>query len=255
MQTTTPDTRFQALPWSELRALVIEAVIEAERELCRRVAGADEQATEFFFGLYSAPILNYVGRNILHLEPVEDTAGNPDYTADILTDYYQFLSKPVKGQPWRRLLQFESRYNAHLRTYLSYITVNHFLDRQGDYNNLKKVDYEVKESVDVVSLINSDSLEPADVPDDYRQRLSAALEVCLAQCSERERLVIQLLYYDGVDTLTAFDRLLPYLRPQSDTPPERWPDKMKQDAVGQLRRRTEAKLKRMITQTLNTDML
>lgn len=224
-------------PWQRLKELLLQRDIEAELELVQRILEQDAKAIDFFLNHYSVPVLDYIGKSIFGWKPTIHIDGSMSYCDNLMTDYYSFIAHPFlpDGKPtWRPLSLFESKNNAHLYSYLSTITVRYFYNNRKKYQDEEKKDNYLSERIDNIAL-HKYIQEETDDFGSYSDRVLSALQ----KLNERDRLTLELLVIQEVDSLEAFEELKPYINARSTIPPEQWDNKRKQDAVGQIRRRAE----------------
>ena len=109
----------------------------------RRVIGNEKEPVDYFLKVFSKPLLEYVGRCILKLQPVE--VFNPDehtftaysYSAGCISLYYKFIAEEFAAASnftpqWDKLRYYESASRSRLATYLNVITTRYFYRHHPD---------------------------------------------------------------------------------------------------------------------------
>lgn len=210
-----------------------------EKEFVRRITLCEQsdkrdKAREYFLGDFSTPILTYTTVYLY----------NKPKTKEILSDYYEFISKENKQIPYYKLKLYANINNSTLRHYVTTITIRHFVDKKkkDDNNNRGKI------SIDGATTIKNDEENGKDVienpwfnllinnnGEDKENTLRAEsykkIDLVFSKLPERDVKTIKLMVMDGVSGLEAFEEMKDDIEKTAKSPVATWSTKKIQDAM------------------------
>lgn len=228
--------------------------IEGDLEIARRVVENDTIAVNYFLGEFSNPILDYVGKEIMHADGCHIN-GDLHYYMEISGDYYEFIgAKFEKNTPtWHKLSLYRATHNrggteARLYTYVNVITVRHFiaLKQKMDKNKWENID-DMPESMSISILKEYNGFDEILLAEEYEEYKE--LDIAWSKLPERDQLILTYLVIEDMNPLDIFDEMIQYV--DTKLPPEDFTIKQKQDAMSLMKRRAKKHLADLIIELRN----
>lgn len=227
--------------------------VEADLEIAKRITMNDKIAVEYFLKDLSTPFLEYIGKNIIGAEGVY-VHGVLRYSLSISGEYYEFMgAKFVNQQPtWHKIslyrgMNLHDGKEARLYTYADAIATRHFiaLKKKEEKNKEKSLD-EMLESDDVSILREYNGFDEIILEDEMDSGKSRELRLAWEKLPMRDRLILQYLVIDELESLDVFDEMIQYVKTSKET--GLYSRKMKQDAMSLMKQRAIAHLRKLIVE-------
>ena len=228
--------------------------IDGDLEIARRVVENDTATVNYFLGEFSAPILDYVGKNIMKTSGclVNDKL---HYYMEHSGEYYEFIGAKFENNipQWNKIslyraTQNKGEYEARLYTYVNVITVRHFiaLKQKKDKNKWENLD-DMPESM-TISILKEyegfDEISLAEEKEEYKE-----LDIAWAKLPERDQLILTYLVIQDANPLDIFDEMIQYV--DTKISPDQFSVKQKQDAMSLMKRRAKKHLCNLIVEQRN----
>ncbi len=209
---------------------------ECEDTLVSLVTSADatpsvKEARDFFVDGFSARFLDNIARNICHL-------------ADILGEYYEFISADggATPTPYYKVSLYKRKNDSRLDTYVARITARHFTDAQ------KKHTRYLSSHTPFDSFRTEINADDDFSKDDVTDNSWFALLIADEDFSFFSANNIETITKLNIALIEAFDELLPYM--SFKKPVETLTRKDRQDAVSRLNNRALDRLAKKINALL-----
>ena len=225
--------------------------IEGDLEIARRVVENDGQTVNYFMGIFSRPMLEYIGEKIMKYEGVY-LDGTLCYYPSVSTQYYEFIGKSFKNNvpTWHPVALYKGTRNkgdkdARLYSYINTITVRHFINQKKKEDKTKekeKSESDLIENMDLCILKEYEGFDEIDL--DLHTEEENELMRAFRMLPEREQIVLQLTVMDEENSLEVFEELIPYLDTEKN--PHTFNRKQRQDAVSLLKGRAKMHLRKLI---------
>lgn len=228
--------------------------IESDLEIARRVVENDTAAVNYFLGDFSAPILDYIGKQIMNT-PGCLVNGEVHYYMEHSGEYYEFIGAKFENTipTWHKLSLYRATQNkggteARLYTYVDVITVRHFiaLKQKMDKNKWENLD-DMPESM-TISILKEyegfDEISLAEEKEEYKE-----LDIAWAKLPERDQLILTYLVVQDANPLDIFDEMIQYV--DTKISPDQFSVKQKQDAMSLMKRRAKKHLCNLIVEQRN----
>lgn len=207
--------------------------VSANLEFAGLVASNEKYNVDYFFRVFSVPIVKWIAIKIYSDKSVEII------TPFILSEYFSFVAEPIDEQGkyhWYQLTSYKGLSDQKLKSWLMHNALRWFAKKRQKQIKRQNSESELLEFVDYEALLMIDENVP-DVSDEeliYRDRLQRAWN----SLREKDKDVLQLLLIDKLYWADAFDELKVYIKPK-DGPNamEMWTNKKKQDALACLKAR------------------
>lgn len=228
--------------------------VEGDLEIARRVVENDTIAVNYFLGEFSNPILDYVGKEIMHADGCHIN-GDLHYYMEVSGDYYEFIgAKFEKNTPtWHKLSLYRATQNrggtvARLYTYVNVITVRHFiaLKQKMDKNSWENID-DMPESMSISILKEYNGFDEiwlAEEHEEYKE-----LDIAWSKLPEKDQLILTYLVIQDANPLDIFDEMIQYV--DTKISPDQFSVKQKQDAMSLMKRRAKKHLADLIIELRN----
>ena len=228
--------------------------IDGDLEIARRVVENDTATVNYFLGEFSAPILDYVGKNIMKTSGclVNDKL---HYYMEHSGEYYEFIGAKFENNipQWNKISLYRAKQNkgeseARLYTYVNVITVRHFiaLKQKKDKNKWENLD-DMPESM-TISILKEyegfDEISLAEEKEEYKE-----LDIAWAKLPERDQLILTYLVIQDANPLDIFDEMIQYV--DTKISPDQFSVKQKQDAMSLMKRRAKKHLCNLIVEQRN----
>lgn len=190
-----------------LKTLISINNINSDIEMARRIGSNDSDAVNYFLTVFSRPMLEYIGKNIMHRTGIFAN-GALAYSPSVYGEYYDFISSPIANSipQWRKLELYKGK--ARLNSYVTTITVRHFI-------KLRNKELEDPMKKNSVSLQENPSVETLIMYNDFDgESLSfqtEELKWAWSNLSEKDREILNVLVIDEVPPIEAFDTLIKYV--------------------------------------------
>lgn len=195
----------------------------ANYEFAQRVVKNDDKTVNYYIGVLSLPIISYIERKIIY--------------RDILTEFYEFLCKPInielKKPEWHKVALYRGE-TCRLDSYTSLITTRHFCRVAQKEKDRAQSNCEMMDRVDYEALLNCANEEDTEYP--IGSKLWKAHAAFHKLC-ERDQQVLLRLIIEKMTALEAWQLLAPYIKPRavngltSEEVKLSWSDKQKQNAL------------------------
>ena len=242
----------------------------------RRVIGNEKEPVEYFLKDFSKPLLEYVGRCILKLPPVE--VYNPDertfttysYSAGCSSLYYKFIGEEFAEDrnflpQWDKLRYYEASCRSRLVTYLNVITTRYFYKhhpdtfddisdderrRSGKRRDGKSIEEELLNSYDEserLYLLLCMKLQDKDEEVRFSEDMFRELEMARTMLKEKFAKVIEYCYFHDLTTTEIAERM----KDDFETDPANMSRKDIQTRISQWKNRALASLTNIIMQDKN----
>lgn len=225
--------------------------VEADLEMARRIVNNDDLSVNYFLSDFSMPFLEYIGREIMKMEGCYIN-GTLCFYAGVSSEYYEFIgAKFIDGKPtWHKVSLYEGLKNkghkeARLYTYISTITVRHFIDVKKKINKNKEKNLDdMPESASISILKKYDGFDEIILEEDDTKHKE--LVTAWKKLPERDQLVLKYLVIEDRNPLEIFDEMIQYV--ETTIPAEQYTKKQKQDAMSLMKRRAKLHLRMLMTE-------
>lgn len=199
------------LPLDELvRRLKKDPGKEANKEFAKRVYNNNGDAVVYYMTDMNEKHINILSNTVMH--------------RDIFTEYYEFLSNPLKGREpqWDKVRRYkgfneklDSKPECSLKSYTSIITSRHFW-------KIARKEQKIKEKPSDIVYIDYMSLKSCYVivdnidedPDSKVVLRKKGLRIAFEQLSEVDRLILKYLAIECMSTVDAYELLSDHINPK-----------------------------------------
>ena len=229
-----------------------------------RVRANDKSAVAFFLEKYSKPLLEYIGRNILRMPPLpvyNPTTGKAtelerfdeySYGIGCYGMYYEFIAAKFPGAgklpQWDKLSYYAEDPKSRLYTYLSVITVRHFLKHHPDREKTTGGDedsyYDDNERLYLMLCLK---LQDRDEDTVFSEEMYQELEMARAMLKPRDAKIIELACLTDLPTM----EIARQMRDEFENDPSDMSRKDLQTRISQWKNRAIVRLTGIITADRN----
>ena len=245
----------------------------------RRVIGNEKEMVKFFLTDYSKPLLEYVGKSILKLPPMEiyHPEGHAfteySYSLGCSSLYYKFIAEAFPEQElfvpqWDKLRYFEQSPRSRFTTYLNVITTRYFYrhhpdtfddisdderKNNGERRKNKNIEAEQLSSYDDserLYLLLCMKLQGKDEDVLFTEAMFDELEVARKMLKEQYVKVVEYCYFSDISTMKIVELMKDYF----ETSPEKLSRKDIQTRISQWKNRAIASLTNIILSDKNKQL-
>ena len=232
----------------------------------------DREAVAFFLETFSKPLLEYVGRSVLKLMPlpvykprqrgVSEMERFDEYSYGIgcYGEYYMFIAalfnELSKKPQWDKLGYFAENPRSRFYTYLSVITIRHFLKHHPDWADCKSAQtgksgqtdetcsYDENERLYLMLCLN---LKDKDDDVTFSEEMYHELEVARGMLKAKDARVIELTCFSDLSTM----EIAEHMKDEFETDPSKMKKKDVQTRISQWKNRAIVRLSGIITAEKN----
>lgn len=234
------------------------------------------EAVDYFLTVFSKPLLEYIGRKILRLPPVEifHPEGHAftelSYSVGCSSLYYKFIAEAFPADKhyvpqWDKLRYYVSDNRSRLATYLSVITTRYFLSHhpdtfddvgdeerrlRGERRTPKSREAEILHSYDEserLYLLLCLKLQDKDEEVRFSEEMYQELNVARGMLKDKYAKTVEYCYFTDMTTTEISERMRDYF----ETSPEKLSRKDVQTRISQWKNRALASLTTIILNDSN----
>ena len=229
-----------------------------------KVRTNDKDAVAFFLQTYSKPLMEYIGRNVLKLMPLPvykprraDTPPSEQfeeysYGIGCYGMYYEFIAalfrEPDKQPQWNKLAYYADNPRSRFYTYLSVISVRHFLKHHPDKERTASDDdadsYDENERLYLMLCLK---LQDRDDEVTFTEDMYQELEVARGMLKAKDAKIIELSCFSNLSSTDIAEQM----KDEFETDPSAMSRKDLQTRISQWKNRAIVRLSAIITADRN----